>query len=233
MSRSVAVIPIRGSIVSKTRLTPLFHTPQRQRLVWAMLDHVVTTIWASRAVDGIVIVTRDADAVRAHLKALVYCTTLTQPPGFEGLNGAMEYGRGWAQDHGFDSLLLLPADLPIIAPSDVESIVATRSSLVIAPDWHRDGTNAMFLRLAEVRHAEETAGERFCFMMGQRSFARHAEAARRLGLSCAAVHLPELELDLDTPDDWERMPAPLRERYLAIMEGAVTSVSGHRSMRNS
>lgn len=233
MSRTLAVIPLRGSLVSKTRLTPIFRTQQRQRLVWAMLDHVVSATQASGVVDEIVIVTRDAEAVANHVEVDDTIRILAQPSDLEGLNGALEFGRTWAGEQGFDALLLVPGDLPMISATDVQAIVSHAEDVVIAPDCHGDGTNAMLLRLAAVRAAEETAGERFRFMMGMWSSSNHRAAAEQIGLSCAVLALSGLELDLDTPDDWERLPEPLRGRYLAIAEDAMVTTAGHQSMRDT
>lgn len=232
MSRTVAIIPLRGSLISKTRLTTIFNTPQRQRLVWAMLNHVVSMIRESGVVDEIAVVTRDADAVSGHLESSDRCTILMQPTDSEGLNGALEFGRAWAEYRGFDAILVMPGDLPMVADSDVQTILGSEEAVVIAPDRRGDGTNAMLLHLASIRKAEKNAGQRFCFTMGERSSSRHAQAATRLGLSCACLALPGLELDVDTPDDWERLPEPLRGRYLAIAEGADrANIAGNRTMR--
>lgn len=98
-----------------------------------------------------------------------------------------------------DDLLVLHADLPLLTVDDIAALLATPGPVVIAPDRHGQGTNALLLR----------GGARF-FHFGPNSAPRHREAAQALGLPLTEVHRPGLSFDLDEPADWNDLPAGLR-----------------------
>jgi len=83
---------------------------------------------------------------------------------------------------------------------------------VVAPDRRDEGTNALLV----------PAGVAFAPAFGERSFARHADQAARLGVEWRAWRSEGLGLDVDTPADlaalleraptwWEETEATLSE----------------------
>jgi 2-phospho-L-lactate guanylyltransferase len=177
-----------------------------------MLRRTVCAVEASSAVDHVLIVTREQDAVRQHLPVSPGVTVLPQGPDWIGLNGALELGRTWAIANGFDAMLVLPGDLPAIDAQEIARLAESSATVTIAPDRHRAGTNALLLRLGP------DAGRRFAFAFGDDSYQQHTDEARRLGVRLEHLHLRGVELDLDTPDDWQRLPIAMREHLLAAME---------------
>jgi 2-phospho-L-lactate guanylyltransferase len=65
--------------------------------------------------------------------------------------------------------------------------------VVIAPDRHMKGTNALLLSPANLIEYD----------FGGDSFERHCARARRAGARLEIVNLPSLGLDLDVPEDLE------------------------------
>jgi 2-phospho-L-lactate guanylyltransferase len=65
--------------------------------------------------------------------------------------------------------------------------------VVIAPDRHGKGTNALLVAPASLIEYD----------FGGDSFERHCERARRAGARLEIVNLPSLGLDLDVPEDLE------------------------------
>jgi 2-phospho-L-lactate guanylyltransferase len=65
--------------------------------------------------------------------------------------------------------------------------------VVIAPDRHHRGTNALLLSPADLIQYD----------FGGNSFHRHCEQARNAGARLEIVELPSLGLDLDLPEDLE------------------------------
>ena len=65
--------------------------------------------------------------------------------------------------------------------------------VVIAPDRHRLGTNALVIAPAGIIEYD----------FGENSFERHCERAKHAGARLEIVELPSLGLDLDVPDDFE------------------------------
>lgn len=212
MTATLVVIPFRGSRGAKSRLGPLFSERQRARLAWAMLRRTVRAAEASNAVDHILIVTHEPEAVRLQLPMSADVTVLPQGQDRIGLNGALEHGRDWAVAHGFSAMLVLPGDLPAIDDHEIARLAGAAAMVVIAPDRHRAGTNALLLRLGI------DGGRRFVFAFGDDSYRRHTDEARRLDMSPEHLNLRGVALDLDTPDDWQRLPIATREHLLAALE---------------
>jgi 2-phospho-L-lactate guanylyltransferase len=113
-----------------------------------------------------------------------------------GLNGSLDEARTAALAAGARCLLILPADLPTIEPSDLEALVAAAESLppgprvVLVPDRHGRGTNALLLEPPTV----------IPFAFGGDSRAAHSALAAAAGAAYAELD-GRLSLDLDTPDD--------------------------------
>ena len=89
--------------------------------------------------------------------------------------------------------LVLLADLPLLAVDDIEAMLdmAGPERLVLAPDRHGQGTNALITDLAD---GFEPA-------FGEGSLADHRQQALRRGWSVGEYNSPGTALDLDTPDD--------------------------------
>jgi 2-phospho-L-lactate guanylyltransferase len=93
-------------------------------------------------------------------------------------------------------VLVIPADLPLLSASGVRALLERAIDppvVVIAPDRHERGTNALLLSPANLIEYD----------FGEGSFKRHCERARRAGARLEIVKLPSLELDLDLPEDLE------------------------------
>ena len=93
-------------------------------------------------------------------------------------------------------VLVLPVDLPLLTTDDVLTLIdraAKPPVIVIAPDRHHKGTNALLMVPAGLIEYE----------FGEGSFQRHCERAIQSGARLEIVDLPSLGLDLDDPEDLE------------------------------
>jgi 2-phospho-L-lactate guanylyltransferase len=111
-----------------------------------------------------------------------------------GLNPALEEGRRRALELGASTLLVLPADLPLLDADDVRAVLQATGegpSVVISPDGARSGTNALLIRPPDV----------LPFAFGADSFEAHLGAARRRGFDVRICERPHLAFDLDTAGD--------------------------------
>ncbi len=92
--------------------------------------------------------------------------------------------------------MILPADLPLVTREDVLTLIARAGeapSVVIAPDRHGTGTNALLISPAGLIEYD----------FGENSFQRHCQRAKEAGARLEIVELPTLGLDLDLPEDLE------------------------------
>ena len=190
-----AIVPVRGLPAGKTRLAALLTIDQRNRLVRAMLEDVITALVRSERVSEVVLLSRDAAAAREAERLGV--AFMPQPPEADGLNSGLAAAQ---RVFPGEPLLIVPADVPLIDAAAIavllDAVSNADAAVGIAPA--RDGgTNGLLLRPAAV----------IAPAFGQGSAAAHATAARAVGASVAEVHDPRWALDLDTPTDLARLLA--------------------------
>ena len=202
MKGVVAVIPIRSLTTGKLRLAGAITADDRQAMIVRMLERVVAAARGAEALDAVAVVSPDPEALALAIRLGV--EAIAQPADRPGLDAAIDLGREWALTRGATALLALFGDLPLITPDDVRNLVRRDAPVVIAPDRHDQGTNALLLRLG-------AAGREFRFQYGTGSKQRHVDEAHRLHLEVATAVAMGTAFDLDTPDD------------LATLEGSAMS----------
>lgn len=197
--RSLAVIiPIRSLESAKSRLGGPLDAEERQALVLELLERTIRAAGGARGVARVLVVSDDEHNLRL---ARALDAQAVRETG-HGLNSALVEARGLARDRGADAVLALPADLPRVSVAAVESILsaagerlpagaADRPRVVLVPDRHGDGTNALLLAPPDAIP--------FAFGVGSRR--RHARLAAEAGAFYREILDGPLSLDLDTPDD--------------------------------
>jgi 2-phospho-L-lactate guanylyltransferase len=198
-------IPFKGPVGSKRRLSGLLDEAERARLSLAMLDGVLEAALSATAVARVLVMLPAAvlpPEQRDPRLAFViempeHGASRVDGSGVDGLNRALVQAQLAAEDGGATSLLVLPADLPLIAADDVEALVAASgsSAVVISPDRASEGTNALLL----------SPPSALVPSFGVASFERHRQLAARAGREVAVVRRWGLALDLDTPADVLRL----------------------------
>jgi 2-phospho-L-lactate guanylyltransferase len=181
----------RDPASAKTRLGPLLSPAARADLAAAMLDDVVAATRDVRFAKRIVVT--ESAAVRRIARGL---DTLDVPPS--GTNGA---ARAALRASDGVRALLLVADVPLLGRSDLEALLDVVAPVVIAPDRHRRGTNALELAPPSV----------IAPAFGRESFRVHRERAARAQARVRIVRSPGLATDIDSPDD---LRAARRSRLL-------------------
>ena len=190
-----AVVPVRGLPAGKTRLAAVLAPEERNQLVRAMLEDVVATLRRCPAIARVTVFSRDAAAAREAQR--LGADFLQQPPTADGLNAGLQFAQ--QQRAAADALLVVPADLPLITPADVERLIAALGpppSIVLAPSYD-GGTNALLLSPPSV----------IAPAYGPHSADRHATAAQAAGATVAVVRGAHWALDLDSPEDIARLLA--------------------------
>lgn len=191
-----AVVPVKRFAAAKRRLAGVLGPEARQQLSAAMLRDVLAALTATPGLDRIVLATSEPTA------AAFGCPIIDDGGG--DLNAAIARVATTLEAAGVERMLVLPADLPLATPQDIAQIlVAGRTAQMVAvPDERAVGTNALLLSLPS-----EIAP---CF--GTNSRARHAAAARALGLASRELRLPSLGFDVDEPEDLARLARATSER---------------------
>jgi 2-phospho-L-lactate guanylyltransferase len=184
-----AVVPVKSLDRSKERLARTLPPEARQALVLRMLEDVLTALAACRSIAGTLVVGSDEVVERiAHRHG----ASFLRERGSD-LNAAIDQAaRSLGSE---DAMLVVPADVPLIDPADVESIAlrhpSTRPALSLVPDRHKDRTAALL--------ASPPGAITFCF--GPDSFREHRQSAERAGAALSLLELDSLALDIDTEED--------------------------------
>jgi 2-phospho-L-lactate guanylyltransferase len=184
------VIPAKAKAQGKSRLAAVLASDERERLIDAMLAHVIEVARGCRSVAEVCVVGPAREGLPQGILML--------PDPGEGLNAALTAALTVPLPQTAsgqpDRVIVLAADLPSLSTGEVDQLCAAPpSAIAIASDRHRTGTNALSLPLPEA------AGFRFAFGAG--SYALHCEEARRLGLMVNSIHSPGLANDIDEPAD--------------------------------
>jgi len=192
-----AIIPIKASAESKSRLADALSPEERATLVSAMLERVVGAAQDARTISRLFLVGPARDGMTTDIPLL-------HDPG-QGLNPAVQSAVSQACDKGSpDRVMIIAADLPSVTSHDLELLsIAPADTLAIAPDRHETGTNAISLPIP--------AALEFRFAFGPDSFAKHQQEARRLGLKIETILSQGLEHDIDEPEDLPNAQAALAD----------------------
>jgi 2-phospho-L-lactate guanylyltransferase len=197
---TVAVLPIKTFSRAKHRLSEAVEPPGRRELAEAMVGDVLEALGAVHGLDGVIAVTAEPLAAAAAREA---GARVVHDEREAGQSAAAALGVAAALEQGAARVLLVPGDCPALDPAEVSSLLARECGVVIVPDRHGAGTNALLLSPPDVIEPS----------FGPGSFARHAARAREAGVGTRVAALPSLGLDVDTPDDLAALRAALAARH--------------------
>lgn len=201
----VALVPVRSLTDGKTRLSGLLPPEARTRLTGLMLTRVIRSALSSHAIVAVVVVSPDPEALAFATNLDSRVIPVLQGEDQPGLLAGLNLGRSRAEAIGAAGLLVLFGDLPLLDGDDVRNLVRRAVPVVIAPDRHGTGTNALLLRLSSVAPCNHLQ-----FQFGEGSYRRHIAEAHRLGLDVATSISAGTAFDLDTPGDLKELLADPR-----------------------
>ncbi len=188
-----AIVPVKPLRRGKSRLSGALSEDEREELNRMLLRRTLKTLLDLKEVEHVLVVSRDSAALA--LSRDLGARTV-QEDGAPALNTALKRATVVAQVYASRGVLVIPADLPLLTASDVRALLQRATDppvVVIAPDRHHLGTNALLLSPSNLIEYD----------FGGDSFKRHCERARRAGARLEIVDLPSLGLDLDMPEDLE------------------------------
>jgi 2-phospho-L-lactate guanylyltransferase len=186
----VAIVPVGAIDGAKSRLGAVLDAEERRDLAFGLAERTIRAAVLTPGIDETLVVTPD-DEIR-DLATRAGARPLRQRS--RGLNDGLREARDEAIAAGATAVLVLPIDIPAVAPdllAPLVDIAAAGDRLVrIVPDRHGRGTNALLLAPPDVID--------FCF--GGDSRDAHVEAARAAEARVELLDGP-LTLDVDTPED--------------------------------
>lgn len=190
----VALVPLRSLHDGKQRLRAVLSAAERTALVQNLFQRTAAALARSGVVARIGVVSPDPAllAWAGSSSATPPIVPILQPD--QGLNAGLEYGRRTLLGHSDRrALLVVLPDLPRITAADIQALarLGQRASVVLVPDRHGRGTNALLLG----------ATAALPFRFGIDSRAQHTAAAHADNLTIATYETPGMALDIDTADD--------------------------------
>ena len=186
-----AIVPVKPLRRGKSRLAGTLSEDERADLNQSLLEHTLKTLTDIKELEQVLVVSRDPHALTI---ARQYGARTVLEDGQPQLNTALTRATVIAKVYATRGVLILPADLPLITREDVLILMEKAVNppvIVIAPDRHEKGTNALLLSPSGLIEYD----------FGENSFERHCERARQAGARLEIVKLPSLGLDLDLPED--------------------------------
>jgi 2-phospho-L-lactate/phosphoenolpyruvate guanylyltransferase len=221
-----AVVPVKWLDRTKRRLTPLLAGHERVALARAMLEDVLCALTRAHSLAGVMVVTADAAAAAvAHEAGALVIADMDNA----GMTAAVMVAARRLQGMGREGMLVVPADVPLITPADIETILTAHRavpSVTLVPASIDGGTNALACSPPDVIP--------FCF--GRDSFRRHREAARARGFEPAVLRLDRVGHDIDRPGDLDAFllrPSPTRTYAYLAANGISERLRHARSGRGS
>lgn len=186
---TTAVLPVKRFAHAKQRLAASLPADLRRSLAEAMVSDVLRALRRCGAIDEVIVVT--AEPIAAAL-ASSHGAKVVGDPHERGHSEAALLGIASAS--AADRVLLLPGDCPAQAPADIIGVLEAappEPSVVIVPDRHGSGTNALVLSPPGVMAPA----------FGTDSRRRHEEAAAAARVEHVVVDIAGFAFDVDTPED--------------------------------
>jgi 2-phospho-L-lactate/phosphoenolpyruvate guanylyltransferase len=186
-----AVVPVKPIRSGKSRLAGMLSYYQRQQLIIHILENTLESLNRTGEIDWTIVVSRDEEILNLARSFGAFCL---HEDGTTGLNTSLRRATMLAIASGAEEILVLPGDLPYLSTEDIRILLDKRTGhrqLIVSPDRHHDGTNAMFISPIDEAH----------FAFGPGSFTRHVEEGEKAELEVTVFEIDNIGLDLDLPDD--------------------------------
>ena len=188
---TVAIVPVKRFSLAKQRLSERLAPASRAALAEAMVADVFDALHASSRLAGVLVVTNEP---RVAALADGLGATVIADHSEAGQSAAASTGVIEALRRGCARALLVPGDCPALAVEELDALLEPEPQerrVVVVPDRHGTGTNALLLSPPDVIEPG----------FGPGSFERHCERAATAHAACEVLRPPSLLLDIDTPAD--------------------------------
>jgi 2-phospho-L-lactate guanylyltransferase len=194
-----AIVPVKPLRRGKSRLAEVLTEDERTDLNRRLLAHTLETLTAIPEIEQVLVVSRDPSALGL---ARDYGARTVLEDGSPELNVALTRATLVAKGFATHGVLIIPADLPLVTTEDIRVMLERTFDppvVVVAPDHKRKGTNALAVCPVGLIN----------YTFGPGSFQRHCERARQEGARLEICELPSIALDMDLPEDLEKVSKTL------------------------
>lgn len=186
-----AIVPVKPLRKAKSGLSDVLSEDERALMIFTMLSQTLRTLKVVPAINHILVVSSDSAALAM---AREFGARTLQEDGQPGLKIALKRAVIVAKMYNASEVLILSADLPLLTRRDIEKMLALAKSppsVVIAPDRHGGGTNAIYMNPPDVIDCA----------LGPGSNEINLKKAKSKGIPVEECHLTTLGLDIDQPED--------------------------------
>jgi 2-phospho-L-lactate guanylyltransferase len=178
------LLPVKSPALAKQRLSGVLSPAEREALARLMYERMLATLVAARGIDRIAVVTEDA---RTAEQARAAGALVFEEREQESHSRSADAACRRALDLGATTTLLLPIDVPLATPEEIESLI--RPGIVLVPSADGTGTNVLGCTPPLAIPAR----------FGPNSLQAHLRSAA--GKQVEVLRLPGLMLDIDTLED--------------------------------
>ncbi len=188
-----AIVPVKPLRRGKSRLSGVLSMEARTALNHYLLSKTLETLAAVQEIEYSLVVSRDPEALTI---AREYRARTVQEQGAPQLNIALTRATMVALSHSVQAVLIVPADLPLLTVDDIRAVVKKAVNppvVVITPDRHHQGTNALLISPPGLIKYE----------YGPDSYLKHCQAAEKAGARLEICERGSVALDIDFPEDLE------------------------------
>jgi len=192
-----ALIPVKGFSNAKQRLGGLLSRAGREVLAEAMFRDVLCQVVGARGLAATFVVTGDKDV--AELASNAGAEVLREASE-QGETSAVEFARACLKNDGWEAVLIIPGDLPLVRAADIEMILAQVPAgarapfALLVPSHDRLGTNGLILAPPDLIQLR----------FGYDSFSFHMNQLIAQKLPARICENERIALDIDEPKDLER-----------------------------
>jgi 2-phospho-L-lactate guanylyltransferase len=188
-----AIVPVKPLRRGKSRLSSVLSLEARTALNHYLLSNTLEILASVPEIEYSLVVSRDPEALTI---AREYGARTVQEQGSPQLNTALTRATMVALSHLVQGVLIVPADLPLLTADDIHEVVKLGVNppvVVITPDRHHHGTNALLIAPPGLIHYEYGPG----------SYQKHCLQAEKSGARLEVCERCSVALDIDFPEDLE------------------------------
>jgi 2-phospho-L-lactate guanylyltransferase len=192
--KTCIVIPMKDPSQSKQRLSAVLNKGHRQALALSLFEQTLEFLRCHFSDYPVLVVT---SSKRIAIIATRFDAQVLMEIQPAGLNGAARLAAQWSCAQGFDTQLLIPADIAVLDEQEIKHLLSHRRatpSVVICPSSD-EGTNALMTSPPDVLP--------FCF--GIQSSRAHLAAAFARGVHCTQLQMMNIAFDVDNPEDLDHL----------------------------
>ncbi len=187
------IIPFKGVMESKSRLVSGISDDMRKRLVIAMLSDVISAVTFSKKVSHLIVITSDKKIENVMPKN----ATLLLEDKPRGINQAIIEATEYSINMNAEATLVIPADLPLITPQDINTIISkgkSKPAVILSPSL-TGGTNILYRTPPQIIEPK----------FGRNSFHAHLNESKKMNIEPKIYSSPRVSLDLDEIEDVKKL----------------------------